>query len=86
MYAFHPHGALLVVTLIPRFLWDYYVLQEIHRKKVENAIKRNSVIQALQMTALFVGEAGMRKDGTGDTQQMGHAIILKHKQPHISYV
>jgi hypothetical protein len=38
------------------------------------------------MTALFVAKAGVRKGGTGDTQQMGHAIILKHKQPHISYV
>jgi hypothetical protein len=38
MYAFHPHGTLLVVTLIPWFLWDYYEPQEIYKEKIVKAL------------------------------------------------
>jgi hypothetical protein len=40
--------------LIVRFLWDYHGPQEIYRKKVAKATKSRTVIQAFQLTFLFV--------------------------------
>jgi hypothetical protein len=56
MFAFHPHGDLWLVTDSPvlvRLIWTTRNDQE----KTAKVIKRGPVIQALQLTALFVGGA-----------------------------
>jgi hypothetical protein len=58
MHDFHPHGALLLVTVYNSevtvgLIWAARNLQE----KMADAMNRSPVIQALQLTGLFVGGA-----------------------------